>query len=439
MSVFADSVSSGLRGLLDSAPDHRVKKHINRALQFDEKGFNRALREELELLARLDPDSADEYRRLIECAGKEAATPQPEAAAESSGEAAPKPAKSPGAGAFTEKKYETAYKYYTASRTDDALRVLAEILTIDSGHEGALSFISLIESEKFIFDSTKPFQNIVREFYGQGMGFYRREMYKEAEERFRKAAETDPTNKQVAEYIGKTADKLAALSEKAARDRELNRADRARTGGDIKTARAIYEKVLKSEPDNSRAAFYLADFERQAAALIERSEEMLKANNPEGAKEAADRAYQYSPKASGGAKKRADFEYASSRDAEKRKREADRLYNRGVTAFAKGDYRLAAECWQAVLKINPDDAEAAKNARLASERLAATGEEGQRNVKNALDEADDFKSQGLIEQAKSRYEYVLRIEPGNKEAAAGLAEIKKIGEQGADEAITKRQ
>ncbi|HDT14809.1 MAG TPA: tetratricopeptide repeat protein [Firmicutes bacterium] len=429
-----------LETLQEQARDYAVKKRIEKALIFCRKGRYTRARGELEILKKIDAENAGVYEKIL--TNESAPSARADSASSDSGVSADFRINHTALreAAYVEGRFERALDHYKNSRLAECRLALEDIFLVDKNNKGALDLLELMEKEKFVMESDRPFQKIVNELFDKGMVFYRREKYADAESMFRQARDTDPANRQVKEYLMKITAKLEKLKEAEETEKMLARADMLRSSGNIKDSRKVYLDVIKKDPENLRAAFYISDYSQKSREFIDRALSMEKEGRLELAYNNSLMACDYDPdnRSAGTVKSRLKVKLAEMKKAQTLRRRANSYYNKGVEYFAKQDYERAVRAWEQVLELTPGDKEAKKNIEKAKEMLGEAREKLAEKINGALARGADFLEQGLIEKAKNEYEFVRRMEPDNKEAAEKIEYIGSLKRDVTNEALDKR-
>jgi tetratricopeptide (TPR) repeat protein len=311
---------------------------------------------------------------------------------------------------------------------------------LNQNNRQAKAFLMEISEENFILDEDKPFQSIVKQLFDDAMRFYRKEMYKEADNKLKEAHETDPTNEQVKKYLQIIAEKNNKAKEIEEKDTLLLTADKMRENGDIENAKKVYENVLKIMPDDMKAQFYIDNFNKKSDELLNEAKNLYDTGAKQESYKIVKASLEYNDNnldAQNLANKLSS-EIAGMQNKNEQNKKANKLYNDGVDAFSKGEYEEAIKYWQAVVEINPDDTETQNNIVMAKEKIAETIKKTGKKINDIIAEAKEMFDQGLIEKAQSNFEYVLRIEPDNNTAQAYLANINDIIDKRKKDEINKR-
>lgn len=427
--AFCDAgIIDTLESLYAGKASFQVKKHLKLAISFYQKSRQNSFVEEIKFLRQIDPESEEIYTSILD--NKTPTSPAPVVTF-----TAPQSSPTPAIGLTPEEKTIAdkllrAGECYAKSKIPEAVTELQSVITMDRYNKEAKEFLALIEKEAFVTDTTKPFQGIVKQLFDEAMALYRRGNYKEAEEKMQRAAETDPMNKQVTEYLSLISEKLEGLKGEQDVEEALAKADKLRFQAKYQQARSLYEKVLTVDGSNTKANHYIAEFNSKCAEFTKKASLLAAQKMVKEARKEIATALDYNPsdEETIALKSRLDLEYADQLKAEKEKKRINKVYNEGVNYYGKGEYKKAIDKWEEVLKFNPQDTGAAGNIEKAKEKLMEKSESDSTDIKDALAEAVELAAKGLVEKAEAKYEYVLRLDPQNAEAAAGLEEMKAIKE-----------
>lgn len=423
--LFSLDIKSELEKIYLSENDYSIKKHIKLAISHWEKGNKKSFLEEIEVIKVIKKGNAEIYNNILNYLnGSEQRDSQ---------------------NINNEKniimtKFEKANKFYRESKITNAILELQDILNMDKGNESAQKFINEIKAEEFIFDDTRPFQNLLKELYEKGMIFYRKGAYKDAIEKFERAKELDPANAQIKKYLNLSNQYLLTMKQKEDEEKLIEQADKLRSDGNIKKARMIYEKVYAQNSANSHAQFYLKEFDKISENLFQNAKNLFEQNKIKESYEKIKEAIEFNNKNFEAIElqKKIKLKFVNFLDEEKKEKQANKLYNKAVEYFGKGDYEKAIELWEEVLAINPDDEQVRQNIEIANQKLKENETNKIKKIEKLLAQAEVLVKQGLLEKAKSKYEYVLRLDETNEKAKQGLADIQRLNSQVAGEKIDKR-
>jgi tetratricopeptide (TPR) repeat protein len=424
--VLSLDIKSELEKVYSLESDYSIKKHLKLAISHWEKGNKKSFLEEIDVIKAIKKKDIEVYNNILN---------------ELNGE-------KQGVSLNTDNekndivmaKFEKANKFYRMSNLSGAILELQDIINLDKENKLAKQFIEDIKAEKFIFDDTRPFQNLVKELYEKGMVFYRKGAYKDAIEKFERAKELDPANTQIKKYLNLSNQNLLTMKQKEDEEKLIEQADKLRSEGNIEKARLIYEKVYAQNPANTHAQFYLNEFDKISENFFQNAKNLFEQNKIKESYEKIKEAIEFNNKNFEAIEfqKKIKLKLATFLDEEKKKKEANKLYNKAVEYFGKGDYEKAIELWEEVLAINPDDAQAKKNIELANQKLKENESNKAKKIEKLLEQAELLVKQGLLEKAKGKYEYVLRLDETNEKAKQGLINIQNLNSQVIGEKIDKR-
>jgi tetratricopeptide (TPR) repeat protein len=109
---------------------------------------------------------------------------------------------------------------------------------------------------------------------------------------------------------------------------------------------------------------------------------------------------------------------AKSLLTEEQKEQISRYFTLGLNYFSQKNFVKAIESWNKILTLDPANAEAQLYIRNARERIAE-------EIEVSLDKVNRYISQKKWTQANNTVEFILRLDPKNKEALSKRATIRK--------------
>jgi tetratricopeptide (TPR) repeat protein len=274
---------------------------------------------------------------------------------------------------------------------------------------------------------------ITAKLYSDAQKYYEEGLFNQAAEKNSEAMKLSPDDGRVIEQ----AKAIKAASEKNGGGENVDRlkeeAENLRRLKNYPGARLKYLEIRAIEPENGYAVFYLKNFDDKASQFLKKAREYLAADNAEKALDAAAKAVEYAPDDA-----QAAALYASIARDGMMKKKADRIFNRAVDSFSRGEYEIAAGLWKEVLNINPSDEEAKKNMDKAAEKAGENLEEKSMEAQKAHEEAVALYKIGNMDSAAAKCEFVLRLDPDDLDSKKMLEDIKKIRKENNKEAIIKR-
>jgi tetratricopeptide (TPR) repeat protein len=286
---------------------------------------------------------------------------------------------------------------------------------------------------EYEINEAHPYSNLAAQFYNDGVKLFEKGLYDDAEKKFIDAQKLEPENKQIKEYL----DRLKAIKENPGSEntieKKLEIADKLRSAGSIRDAYLAYKEALAMDPQNKQAVYYMEIFAEKSAKLKAAAESAYSKNNLKKALKNIDEASEYAPD---------DMEINGLKDkitaAVSNKKETDRLFNEGVENFQKSDYNKALKLWEKATELSPDDKEIQKNIKTAKDRLAQESTAAQNGMDKELKAADELYDKGVLNEARSKYEYILRLDAGNTKAAEMIKKIDDMEKQNNDDSLKKR-
>ena len=302
-----------------------------------------------------------------------------------------------------------------------------------SGFYAGAGLIFSFENEPEKKDPMKDssFPGIAGILYKQAGEFFDEGLYRQAWQKINEAKNAAPQNSKIAELAAKIDEQLKVENKAEKVKRLIKEGDELRLKAEYGAAFKRYSEALSAEPENSHAQHYLDEMKKEGAASYEAAMALQKEGSLSKALESAKAAANYGHE--GAAELKAEIE-----ELIKKKKETNKLFNIGVEYYRKGDYKRAAESWDAVLKADPRDQEAAENLKKAWKKIDEnSGQEAISEAAAAKEAADCFKL-GDFNCAAGRCEYALRLNPGNKECALMLEEIKASELKTETEKVNKR-
>jgi tetratricopeptide (TPR) repeat protein len=285
-----------------------------------------------------------------------------------------------------------------------------------------------------VTDTVDPqYLEITAKLYSDAQKYYEEGLFNQAAEKNSEAMKLSPDDGRVIEQ----AKAIKAASEKNGGGENVDRlkeeAENLRRLKNYPGARLKYLEIRAIEPENGYAVFYLKNFDDKASQFLKKAREYLAADNAEKALDAAAKAVEYAPDDA-----QAAALYASIARDGMMKKKADRIFNRAVDSFSRGEYEIAAGLWKEVLNINPSDEEAKKNMDKAAEKAGENLEEKSMEAQKAHEEAVALYKIGNMDSAAAKCEFVLRLDPDDLDSKKMLEDIKKIRKENNKEAIIKR-
>jgi tetratricopeptide (TPR) repeat protein len=102
--------------------------------------------------------------------------------------------------------------------------------------------------------------------------------------------------------------------------------------------------------------------------------------------------------------------------------DVERLYQKGIEHYARGEFLQATAMFMRILQIDPDNAQALKALETLKSQTAAPSLTPEQ-VRKLYDSGIDHYARGEIDAAKQDFETILRADPDNEEAKKALRRI----------------
>lgn len=188
--------------------------------------------------------------------------------------------------------------------------------------------------------------------------------------------------------------------------------------GDVDKARVLYRKAAAMGDENAKAQ--VERLNDRSAKLSSDAAALMKKGDTKKAYLEAVKALELDPD-----NKSARELFETIKKTMPQSAAVDLIYNQGVDYYLKKDYHRALDSWHNVLEISPGDSQTKNNISRAEKKLAAQKKQDRKNAEKAYDEGKKLMSQGLMERAINKFEYVLRLMPEDTAADIKLEEAKK--------------
>lgn len=424
--------TKNLEVLLEEKHSYSGRLHLKNAIVFSKRSLLNDLKTELLILNEIDKTFSSTYLTILDAiaSGKY----------KSGSVSGPNAFQSLQIANVIGQKISQAEVLYTQNHFFEAKRLAQDVLQIDPTHKKAIELNARITDEIFVKNDDKAFQDLVKQLYDEGVKALRASNYKQAEEKLSKALEMDGDNKQIKKYLEIAADKTRSLKTEASKEKLIETADALRTSGKIKEARKLYEKVMGVDPEEKISNFYINDFNAKSLQNLTKAKDLRATGEIETAFHAIKTSLEFYGENSEALEleKSLSFEMADIKNADLKQKEINKIYNKGVAAYGKGEYTEAIRYWEKVLKLNPTDAQTILNIKKTKLKLEEEKNNIEKEIQKNLDVADMYFNQGFMDKAKAKYEYVQRLDANNAQAMVGLEKVLETTRKVVDEKVSKR-
>ncbi len=320
---------------------------------------------------------------------------------------------------------------YRHSRVREAEAAWQETLRLYPDDPAARTGLRRLSEEHFRSDPEHPYDQLTRTLYQDGLAAYRLADWIGAEAKLAEAQKLAPAHPQVADFLGRTRERLARQRDQDHARDLTDRAQEAERSGDWARAHRAWREALRLEPPAPGAADGLSRTTRAlevltTAHLAEARQAEAEARTVE-ALDAYARVLEMEPDqaiALAGIERLRAREAARNAETKARRTAQDR-YQDGVAAYRKGDLDTAARELTAAAAAQPRDAalqaEAARVQRLA----AAAAEQAGRKASARYADGLAAYQRGDLDAARAAWRETLELDPGHGKARANLRRLEQ--------------
>jgi type II secretory pathway component GspD/PulD (secretin)/Tfp pilus assembly protein PilF len=340
--------------------------------------------------------------------------------------------------------YRNGKNFYRAGDYQRAIECFEQILSVEPEYQRA---------ERYLKES--------RRRLGKQQSAEQQESARQPEQIEQAQEELNEADQEMAESDKEAERERLEAMQEAQEEKIESLYDRARgaySDEDYEGAIDLVEKVLAEEPEHRRARSLLEKsterlerqrreaFEEKVDQQIELAEDHLDAERYDEAMTAYRQALKLDPgnrEAQQGLEEAAEEKAEAIARAEEEAREAamrerqeriDSLVDQGEDQLRDDQYDKAIDSFKQALKLDPESREAQRGLEDATEEKAeaqARAEEEareeaerqfQERVENLAEKAEDYLDEDQYEEAIDTFEQVLQLDPGNRDAQAGIEE-----------------
>ena len=331
-----------------------------------------------------------------------------------------------------------------------AQEIFEQVLNIEPDNELANKYINEIDKIKEERKKEEAKRKKITELYKIADDQIRAEDYEQAVSTLEKILEVEPGEEKAKRMLVTLEKKIKKKKEQEEIERKLTRAKDLYREGNYEEAEILFADVLKKDESNAEAQKYIQLIRNKqkeeaiANALWEEANNLFAARKY---KEAKERFLELKRLRINDEKIDEMIEKCEKRIEKERKKYVRDLLKRGKKYYRKKNYEYAIELFNEVLKLESKNKiarnyveriEKIKEKQTQKEKarkVVLTKEKPQtqevisdrlRNkINSLLDEAHSAYKHGDINSARSLYEMVLQLEPGNKVAQQYLKKIEE--------------
>ncbi len=332
---------------------------------------------------------------------------------------------------------ENALNVYKTGDLEGAMAGFNGVLKIDKENQTALEYVNRIGDEIRQKQEDEKNKIKIQTLFNEGVKYYDDGNYDSARKKFEELIDLKPNHGAAREYMAHIAEKIEEKEIKA----KFERSDKLyKEGlelynkGDLSGAEAKFNESINANPDNKEAIEYLRRVNEEAMKQKEeeRNKERSKDLYEQGKKFYMDQEYQsaiakfkeslvYNPSnelSKTFLDKSIEYleEQKDKKEAEKR---SEKAYKEGLSYFKKKDFDSAADKFEQAIKYNADNKEAAAYLEKSKDGIASIAQA--KRMKTAYNEGVAFYNNGNLEEARARFEEVLKYDRDNTGARDYLA------------------
>lgn len=329
------------------------------------------------------------------------------------------------------KELRGAERCYRLSRLQEAELAWRSILEMEQGNTTAAAGLRRLQEEAYQADSGRAFDRTTEELYHEGMLAYRRQDWAAAESKLAEAANLNPEQTQVREFLRRTRGQLARLrdQERAARlAAQAQAAEQARCWGE---AHRLWQEAARMQPPPAAAAEGVS---RTAQALAAAAAVRLRAADQawrEGRCREALAGYENvlellpeQPEALAGAA-RARRRLNAQKQAVDARAAAQQHYAAGAALERKGDWSGALREWETASAADPQNtALKAEVARMRA-RESEAKEQIRRRAQARYEDGLAAYQRGELNLALTAWKETLELDPAHEKASTNLKRIEQ--------------
>ena len=437
-----------LNGLLKTDPNDKEAQTLLKEAQDKQKAAQDAAAKKAaeDAAAKKAAQEAAAKKAAEEAAAKKAA--QEEAAKKAAEEAAAKKAAQEAAAKKAAEevdgrlaRLQQAREFINQKKYANATNILNCLLKVDPNDKEALAMLEEIKKlqekeEQERIDEAKRARDQkieqAKEYISQGK-------YALATSTLNGILKTFPDDKEALSLLEQIKAKQAADAEAAAKEARQKRIDQAKTfinEGKFTNAINVLNGLLKQDPNDSEAKALLEQAQakkkvadEQAAAEAKKNKlAQAKANIDKGNTAQAISTLNAMVKADPNDKEAAALlkeaqEKKAAADAEAAAKARQQKLDQAKANIDKGNTAQAISTLNALVKANPNDAEAAALLKEAQDKKAAADAEAKERV-NKIAQAQELMNQGKYDEAEALLNEVLADKPGDTSATRALTTLK---------------
>jgi tetratricopeptide (TPR) repeat protein len=327
--------------------------------------------------------------------------------------------------------YCQAERLYQASQLKEAELMYKQILVLDPQHVPAQEGLNRMAEERYQPDARRVFDRMTENLYQEGMKLYRKKEWDGAEIKFSEAAKLNSEQVQVKKYLEKTRRELAKLKDLAQAQILVAQARDAERAQEWVKAYQAWLEAQRMQPLPEGAADGAARTRREVDNIVSRILDQANRDLANGKTNAALASFEKvlaifpenADALSGVKSVRAGLE--TQRKSQGTKAEAQKLYNRGVEAYHKGNLPAAISAWEAAAAADPQDAGIRGQLLRAKKELTESVEKKRRAAQVRYEDGLAAYQRGELDEALAAWTETLELDPEHPKARANIQRVEQ--------------
>jgi tetratricopeptide (TPR) repeat protein len=324
-----------------------------------------------------------------------------------------------------------AGKHYQASQLKEAELAYREILLLDPANVFAQKGLDRLHEEAYAFDTQRAFDQVTASLYEEGMRLYRKQEWERSAAKLQEAAKLNPDQPQVKKFLERSLAEAARQRDLARARQLVAKAQKAEAVQDWLTALTAWQEAAHMRPPASGAEEGVKRTGKQVESVIAAMLAQAKKNLEKGNYADALAGYEkvlalFSENAdawSGAKKARAGLD--SLKKSRGNQAEAQKLYNRGVEAYRKGDLTQAVSLWESAAAADPQDAGIRDALARAKKEQGETKEKNRHLAQARYEDGLAAYQRGELDEALAAWKETLELDPEHAKARANIKRVEQ--------------
>jgi tetratricopeptide (TPR) repeat protein len=288
-----------------------------------------------------------------------------------------------------------------------------------------------LQAEVYTPDAQRAYDQLTASLYTEGMRAYRLRDWDRAASKLQEAAKLNPEQPQVKKFMTAAQAEAAGLRDRARTRALVAQAQKAESGRDWPQALAAWQEAGRMQPPAPEAAEGVRragrEVEKLAAGLLAQARKNLDAGNHAAAREGYEKVLALFPDNTeaehGAAQVRGVL--AHQQASRGSRAEAQKLYNRGVEAYRRGDLNQAVSAWEGAHATDPQDAGIRDALARAQKEQGEVREKKRRLAQTRYEDGLAAYQRGELDEALAAWKETLELDPEHAKARANLKRVQQ--------------